>query len=166
MPPPTATEPMALGLNPARIFDGFKYTPDQCQRDFLRSNHLRILMNCSRQSGKSTTVAGKAIHKGLFAPGSLVLLLSRVRRQASELFRKEPDFYNALGRPIPPRAESALRIESANNSRIVALPGRALRGFVGWHALSLRRAGEACGDLPRPSRTQGVPPADRRGVRL
>jgi hypothetical protein len=137
MPPPTATEWMALGLDPARIFDALKYTPDPWQRDFLRSNHLRILMNCSRQSGKSTTVAAKAIHKVLFAPGSLVLLLSRAQRQASELFRKVLDFYNALGRPIPPRAESSLRIELANNSRIVALPGHNLRGFVGCHALRL-----------------------------
>ena len=37
--------------------------PDPWQGEFLRSKALRTLMLCSRQSGKSTTVATKALAK-------------------------------------------------------------------------------------------------------
>ena len=33
------------------------FVPDPWQADFLRSREYRILLNCSRQSGKSTTTA-------------------------------------------------------------------------------------------------------------
>jgi hypothetical protein len=53
-------------------------------------------------------------------------------RQSAELYRKCADVNRALGRPVPATAESALRVEFANGSRVISLPGRddgAIRGF-------------------------------------
>jgi hypothetical protein len=90
-----------------------------------------MLLLCSRQAGKSTTAAALALKTALLEPGSLTLLLSPVQRQSSELFRKVLDLYRALDRPVPIVVESALRLELASGSRIVALPGveETIRGF-------------------------------------
>jgi hypothetical protein len=47
------------------------------------------------------------------------------------LYRKVLDLFNALDRPVPVVAESALRVEFGNGSRILALPGKegTVRGF-------------------------------------
>jgi Mrp family chromosome partitioning ATPase len=97
--------------------------PDRWQVDIARSQASRMLLLCCRQSGKSTTTAALALATALREPGSLVLLLSPSLRQSSELFRKVLDHYRALTTPVPTSAESALRLELANGSRLVSLPG-------------------------------------------
>jgi hypothetical protein len=108
-------------------------TPDSWQSDLLRSTAKQMILNCSRQSGKSTISAVLGLHQALFAPDSLVLLLSPSLRQSTELFRKIKDIYNALESPALPKPveESALRLELDNGSRIIALPGseQTIRGF-------------------------------------
>ncbi len=108
-------------------------TPDDWQSDLLRSDARQVILNCSRQSGKSTISAVLAVHKAVYTPGSLVLLLSPSLRQSQELFRKIKDIYNALESPAMPKPieESSLRLELDNGSRIVALPGteQTVRGF-------------------------------------
>jgi len=98
--------------------------PDPWQGLMLRSTHPRVIANCHRQSGKSTVAALVALHQALFTPSSLALLLSPTLRQSSELFRKCLDVYRALGRSEPAEAESALRLELENGSRIISLPGK------------------------------------------
>src|SRR5205807_1459244 len=78
----------------------------------------QILLNCSRQSGKSTTVAVLALHTALFQR-SLTLLLSPSLRQSSELFRKVLEGYNGLERPLRAVNDSQTQLELANGSRIV-----------------------------------------------
>ncbi len=56
-------------------------------------------------------------------PRSPVLLLSPSTRQSGELFRKVMDLFNAPGRPLAVVAESALRVEFSNGSRMLSLPG-------------------------------------------
>src|SRR5262249_59610271 len=75
--------------------------------------------------------AALALRTALLRPRSPVLLLSPSLRQSSELFRKILDLFNALERPVAVRAESALRVEFANGSRILLLPGKesTVRGF-------------------------------------
>jgi hypothetical protein len=93
-----------------------------------------MLLNCSRQAGKSLVAAGLALREALLVPGSLVLLLSPSLRQSSELFAdKVMRVYNDLGRPVSATAESALRLELNNGSRIISLPGTetTVRGFSG-----------------------------------
>jgi hypothetical protein len=107
--------------------------PDAWQSDLLRSDAKQMILNCSRQSGKSTISAVLGLHTAIYTGGSLVLLLSPSLRQSQELFRKIKDIYNALESPSLPQTieESALRLELDNGSRIIALPGteQTVRGF-------------------------------------
>jgi Terminase large subunit, T4likevirus-type, N-terminal len=82
-----------------------------------------ILLNCSRQSGKSTVTALLATATALRDPDALVLIVSPTQRQSGETFRKALSFYNALGRPVPADAESQLSLSLSGGGRLVALPG-------------------------------------------
>lgn len=107
--------------------------PDLWQERLLRSDAPRILMNCARQTGKSTTAGVLALHEALIAPGSLVLILAPAERQAKELFSKVAHFYHTLGHPVPADSYRKLGMALANGSRIEALPGteKTIRGFSG-----------------------------------
>ena len=76
--------------------------PDRWQEDLLRSPATRILLNCARQSGKSTVAGVLAVHAALYEPGSLILLLSPTLRQSQELFKKCLSIYRAADKPVPP----------------------------------------------------------------
>lgn len=106
---------------------------DPWQQDLLRSDSSRVLLNCSRQSGKSTTASVLALHRALYHPGSLILCLAPSLRQSQELFAKISAFYAAAGRPVSAGAERKLALELENGSRIVTLPGteKTVRGFSG-----------------------------------
>jgi hypothetical protein len=89
------------------------------------------MLLCARQLGKSLTTACRAVHRSLFVPGSLVLLISRSQDQSDELFAKVLKVYDALGRPVPARRELTSEIILKNGSRIVALPNNpdTVRGY-------------------------------------
>ncbi len=116
--------------------------PDGWQEDLLRSHSERILLNCSRQSGKSTMSAVIALHRALYHPGSLILCLAPALRQSQELFAKIASFYRDLGRPVSPIGERKLSLELENGSRIITLPGteKTIRGFSGVSLLIVDEA--------------------------
>ena len=116
--------------------------PDGWQEELLRSTSDRVLLNCSRQSGKSTMTAVIALHRALYHPGSLILCLAPALRQSQELFGKVLGFYRDLGRPVSPQGERKLSLELENGSRIVTLPGseKTIRGFSGTSLLVLDEA--------------------------
>jgi hypothetical protein len=116
--------------------------PDPWQEQLLRSEADRTLLNCCRQSGKSTMAGLLALHRALYHPGSLVLCLAPALRQSQELFGKIAGFYRDLGRPVAADAEQRLGLELANGSRIAALPGseRTVRGFSGVDLLIVDEA--------------------------
>ena len=132
----------AMGLDPALFARSVGLEPDPWQADVLRSPAKRMLLLCCRQSGKSTTTALLALHTASYYPGSLVLLLSPSLRQSSELFRKVAGFYGALAEPVPADAETALRLELSNGSRVVSLPGTesTVRGYSGVDLLVVDEA--------------------------
>jgi hypothetical protein len=107
--------------------------PDEWQKEFLRSKAKRLVLSCSRQSGKSTMAAIKALHHAIFTPNHLVIILSPSQRQSSELFHKVSDIYHhlQLNRIEPTIQETALHIKLANRSRVVSLPGspNTVRGY-------------------------------------
>ena len=107
--------------------------PDRWQENLLRSEASRVLLNCCRQSGKSTTSAVLALHRALYHPGSLILCLAPSERQSKELFSKIAGFYGRLGRSVPSDSRRKLGMELDNGSRIEALPGseKTIRGFSG-----------------------------------
>jgi hypothetical protein len=104
---------------------------DPWQRDLLRSTADRVLLNCCRQSGKSTMSAVLALHRALYHPGSLILCLAPSERQSKELFAKVADFYRQLRTAPAPASDRKLGMHLPNGSRIEALPGseRTIRGF-------------------------------------
>jgi hypothetical protein len=122
---------------------------DPWQEALLRSKSKRILLNCSRQSGKSTMVSIIALHRALYFPGSLILCLAPTLRQSQELFRKVLEFYRDLDKPVPAFAENRLSLELGNSSRIVALPGKeaTIRGFSGAAMLLVDEAARVEDDL-------------------
>ena len=68
------------------------FTPDTWQAKLLRSSARQILLNCSRQTGKTTSTAVVALHRAVHVPRSMVLLISPSLRQSRELFVKVVDF--------------------------------------------------------------------------
>jgi phage terminase large subunit-like protein len=81
--------------NPVEFAKLLKIDPDPWQRDLLTSKEKRIILNCARQSGKSTIVAIRALHHALTNRGSLVLILSPTQRQSGLLFEKIVTSHNA-----------------------------------------------------------------------
>ncbi len=140
---------LANALDPAAFATSAGIVPDPWQADVLRSPAPRMLLNCSRQSGKSTITGVLATHTALYEPGALVLLLSPSLRQSGELFRKCLDTYRAAGRPVPATSESALRLELDNGSRIVSLPGTegSIRGFSAVRLLVIDEAARVPDEL-------------------
>ncbi len=123
--------------------------PDPWQAEVLRSDARRILLNCSRQSGKSTITSALALHTAIYRPGSLVLCLSPTLRQSGELFHNVTRFYAVVAGKFPAAAESALRLELENGSRIVSLPGQEqnVRGYAGVSLLVVDEAARVPDDL-------------------
>src|SRR5690348_2139611 len=64
-----------------------KFHPDSHQRSVLNSTARRVSLNCTRQWGKSTVAAAKAIYEAFHAPGSLILVVSPSMRQSAEFLR-------------------------------------------------------------------------------
>ncbi len=145
---------LALVLDPSRILEAQGLNADPWQRDLLLSRDSYLLLNCSRQSGKSTAVAALALHQALVVPGSLVLLLAPAERQSRELFRKVLYGYHALGPSLPAPRSNAGELELANGSRIVALPGleRTIRSYSGVKLLVIDEAARVPDDLYRSVR--------------
>jgi hypothetical protein len=126
--------PLVIPRNPAtfaRALLGFR--PDPWQERVLCWVGLGLLLNCCRQSGKSTTTAILALHRALTTGRALILLVSPTLRQSGELFRKVTDFLHRL--PVRPTLveENKLSLALANDSRIVSLPSSEanIRGFSG-----------------------------------
>jgi len=132
----------ALAGDPARLLADAGLEPDPWQQAVLRSDASRLLLLASRQAGKSSVAAALALQTALLRPRSPVLLLSPSLRQSGELYRKVVDLFGALGRPMGVTAESALRLELANGSRVVSLPGdeKNIRGFSGVALLVIDEA--------------------------
>lgn len=102
------------------------------QADFLRSTAPRVMLNASRQAGKSTCAALLALWTILHKPGSLVLVASPSERQSVEMARKVFGLYRRLGRPVPASTEAVTTLELETGSRLVALPSNEnlVRGFT------------------------------------
>ena len=125
-------------LSPLDIAAACGLTLDPWQVDVVESDARQQLMLASRQSGKSTVASLVAIREVVTVPGSLCLLVSPTQRQSAELHRTLMGHLGRLlaadaDKTLPTiTAESALRLELSNGSRVVALPGSesSTRGFA------------------------------------
>lgn len=141
---------LLYGLDAARwAQEALGFELDPWQRDFLRSTSKRLILNCSRQSGKSTVSAVLALWTAIYRPCSLILCLSPSLRQSSELFRKITDMYHRCSPDIETTEESALRLALENGSRILSLPGKeqTVRGFSAVSLLVVDEAARVPDDL-------------------
>lgn len=138
-----------MALDQVAFAEKLGIVPDLWQRDLLRSDSPRVLLNCCRQSGKSTMAAILALHRALYYPGSLVLVLAPALRQSQELFSKLTEAHAAIGEPMKKFGERRLSLELTNGSRVVTLPGKeaTVRGFSGASLLILDEAARVPDEL-------------------
>lgn len=120
------------GLDPVAFSLATGINPDETQARLLRTKSRRVLLNCTRQWGKSTTASRKALHGALFEPPGLTLLLSPSLRQSGELFRKVEAAIEALPQGYVQVVEhNRTSITFRSGARIVSLPASkdTIRGF-------------------------------------
>lgn len=132
---------LLAALDPASLAEDVGITPDPWQSELLNSTSRKMLVLCSRQSGKSTTAALLGLHIGLYERGD-VLLVSPSQRQSSELFRKLKGHYEAMEDPPPLATESLTTLEFKQGGRIISLPGAegTVRGYSGAKAIIVDEA--------------------------
>jgi len=114
-------------------FFGFK--PTEYQAELLRDKHKRIIVRWSRQSGKTTTLALRAIWFALCNSKTLTLIVAPSLRQSMILADRLQDFLLSLPLKwrklfIDKMQRTVIRFK--NGSRIVALPNspQLLRGYT------------------------------------
>lgn len=107
------------------------FVADAAQSRVLQSRAKRGILNCSRQWGKSTVTALKAVHRAATQPNATILVASPVERQSAEFLRKASGFVQQLGFPVKGDGDNAVSLQFPNGSRIVGLPGTegTVRGF-------------------------------------
>jgi len=98
------------------------FDPDEKQELVLRGGR-RGIVNCTRQWGKSTVTAAKAVHRGFSVAGSLTLVVTPSGRQSGEFLRKAEEFVRRLGIKVRGDGDKEISIAFPNGSRIVGLPG-------------------------------------------
>lgn len=96
-----------------------KFNPDPWQKRLLRSRSRKIIVNVARQQGKSTTAAAKAVHKAVFSPKSLILIVAPAVPQAGELRRKIDEHLRNYKLEVKTLADNKRELEFANGSRII-----------------------------------------------
>ena len=105
------TQPISLGRDFARALDPVLLArdcgiePDTIQSNLLTTTARRILLNCSRQWGKSTIAALVALHEALYAAPAMIIVISPSQPQSTELFKKIHDAWTKL--PGAPEARQS-----------------------------------------------------------
>ncbi len=116
--------------------------PNAVQEELLSGQWGRVLLNCSRQWGKSTVTAAKAVHHAYYQPESLVMVVTPGVRQSAEFLKKAERFVRRLGLPVKRDAPHEVSVVFPNGARIIGLPANEdkIRGFS---AVSLLLVDEA-----------------------
>src|SRR5437763_6893741 len=104
----------------ARTRLGFE--PDPTQARVLDHTIRRGMLNCTRQWGKSTVMAIKALYQAYYFPGTLTLVLSPSERQSGMLVNKIRRMARKLGLETKKDGLNKVSMVFPNESRIVGLP--------------------------------------------
>jgi hypothetical protein len=125
------------------------FRPDPKQRIVLQEGIRRGLLNCSRQWGKSTVTAAKAVHRAYTRPDSLVVVVSPSARQTGEFLRKAAGFARKLGIRARGDGDNPMSLLFPDGSRIVGLPGveDTVRGFSAVSLMLIDEAARVNDDL-------------------
>ncbi len=119
-PPGNAAPPPCVSTWAA---ESLHFHPDPKQVQILDSPAHRLILLCTRQFGKSTVAAIKALHFALSNPNTLTLLAAPVERRAAEWILLTHTYLRLLN--IKPKSDG-IHPHSAvlpNGSRLVGLPG-------------------------------------------
>jgi len=139
---------------PAFARDILNFHPDPVQHQLLATTASRCILNCSRQWGKSTVTAIKALHHAAFTSDRLVIVVSPSDRQSGEFIRKVSDLSEKAG--FKPRGDgkNSLSLLYPNKSRIIGLPcnEETIRGFSGVTLLLIDEASRVPDSLYRTVR--------------
>jgi len=137
--PRSAPSALAQPLHPSHAHDPALWTrtflgivPDPLQSDVLQAAEPNLLLNCSRQWGKTTIIAAKTLHFALFHPNSTTLVAAPSERQSLILLRRLQNFFSRLSLKIAPVPGFPFSSLLPNGSEIIALPASAdtTRGFT------------------------------------
>jgi phage terminase large subunit-like protein len=129
---------IARTLDPVLLMKDAGLVLDRWQAKLMRSTahtspnaEKRVLMLCARQTGKSTTAAGMALHRAYYESGALVVIFSPSQRQSDEMLRTIKSLHNKLSGVPEAVGDSVRKIEFNNGSRIIALHGdeKTVRGI-------------------------------------
>jgi phage terminase large subunit-like protein len=109
------------------------FKPFEYQAKLLNDNSQRIIACMGRQTGKTTTIATKAIHYAFTNPNSTTLIVSPSMRQSMIMFDKILGF--SFANPILKKSvirKTRTIIQFSNGSTIIALPcsEHLLRGYT------------------------------------
>ena len=113
----------------------FKFTPTVYQERLLRDKSKRIVVRWSRQAGKTTTVALKALCFALSNPKTLTLIVAPSLRQSMIMGDRVEDFLDQLSlrlrRKLVAKEQRTVK-RFKNGSRIIILPNspQLLRGYT------------------------------------
>ena len=100
------------------------YHPDPWQAKLLRSRSSKIILNCSRQSGKSTTCAALGLHESIYRRPSFGLVIAPSQDQSAELMLKFDEFRGAVELPSDYLStDTKLAVRFSNGNRFIARPG-------------------------------------------
>lgn len=119
-------------LDATSLMDRAGIEPDPWQKALHMSSWDRALLNCCRQSGKTTASAALALETALSGTDNLVLILAPARRQSKEFLHTLRGLYRDANPDVGLDKQSELRIRLENESRIIALPGKegTVRGYT------------------------------------
>lgn len=117
-------------------------TPDLWQAQVLASRAPRLLLCCSRQSGKSFVTAALTLYTALSVPRRDIVIVSRAERQAENLLRTLYNIYDDAGMPVRAVARNKHSFELANGTTIFALPcsSESIRSFSNLSLLVIDEA--------------------------
>jgi hypothetical protein len=109
--------------------EAIHFEPDPWQERVLVCDDPQVILNISRQAGKSTVTALLAAHMSIYQPNSLTLLISKGQRQSAELHQKCRQTLVNLGQKL--NRDNQLSTQLPNGSRILSLPSdpSTIRGF-------------------------------------
>lgn len=145
-----SSEYVICAVNAAEFMErAYGFKPDPWQEEILLCDDSRIALLCSRQSGKSTVCATRALHKAVFFRNSLVLIISKSARQAEETFRKVKEGLPYVSSMCRVEHETQSMLELVNGSRIISLPGKqeSVRSYSAVALMIIDEAAQVCDDL-------------------
>lgn len=119
----TLADDLAASLDPVVFAARVGFVAEQWQEDLLRSVERRQIVACARQVGKTHTTAIKVVHRAVYSPDSLVLVVSPTQRQSNEMLTRCRQVFRQAGSPLKLVKDNDGELAFENSSRIVSLPG-------------------------------------------